>query len=197
MSQVDSQKGLKEVFKNDDGNIERNPNNTYVECSDDRIAEISAQKVKLCPFLATSEGSGSISFKYPFPVLENLIMWCDHYTAKGKPKSALSRPCVYRDFSYVATNNWDKEYFFKNLWAMSNRKYYLMTMNAAEEFGMDGLLDFLCIGFGCIMRSGTASSVIQEVMNIPKSEEITDEELKAVTVDYPWLAELTAPTNRR
>ncbi|KAG5511408.1 hypothetical protein JKF63_07371 [Porcisia hertigi] len=169
---------------------------TIVHCDDNKYMEVSKDYIQQCPFI--NEADGEIpEFGYPATVLEHLIRWAVHYGVDGNAASQMIRPCIYRDFSYVVTDEWDNDFFHQRLCSSLNQKHYLQTMTAAEQFGMQGLLDFMCIGLGCKLRSRDEANIIHEVMGISKEVEITSEDLAEVSTDYPWFDDAVKATTKK
>ncbi|KPI83086.1 hypothetical protein ABL78_7886 [Leptomonas seymouri] len=165
-----------------------------VHCEDSKYIEVPRSQLKACPFIKEVEGDEIPEFEYPATVLEHLIRWSTHYGVEGKAASELTRPCIYRDFSYVVTEKWDNDYFNLRLCSPLHQKHYLLTMTAAEKFGMQGLLDFMCIGLGCKLRSKDKSTVIHDVMGLDKDAEVTDADLADVSKVYSWFDDSVRPT---
>ncbi|KAK7196401.1 hypothetical protein NESM_000577100 [Novymonas esmeraldas] len=168
-----------------------------VHCNDGKYTEVSKSYVKHCPFIGEAEGEDIPEFGYPAAVLENLIRWAVHYGVDGQAASPLIRPCIYRDFVYVATDKWDIDFFHQRLCSPLHQKHFLHTMTAAEEFGMKGLLDFMCIGISCKLRSKDDSSIAHDVMGIDKETPVTSEDLAEVTKDYPWFDDAVKATVKK
>ncbi|CCW61349.1 unnamed protein product [Phytomonas sp. EM1] len=166
-----------------------------VQCSDEKYVEVLIEQAKQCPFITPSTNeSGIFSFKYPAPVLENLVRWTAKYGLDGFANSKIARPCIYREFSCVLTDDWDFDFFNRRLWTSKNYKYFLITMNAAEEYNIKGLLDLMEAALSCKIRSEDESTIVNEVMGIEKDVEITDELLNNVSDTYPWFQDLITPS---
>ncbi|GET85776.1 hypothetical protein, conserved [Leishmania tarentolae] len=169
---------------------------TIVHCDDGKYIEVSKSYTKQCPFIEDVNGEIP-EFGYPAAVLEHLIRWAVHYGVYGHAASELARPCIYRDFSYVVTDKWDNDFFNQRLCSPLNQKHYLLTMTAAERFGMQGLLEFMCIGLGCKLRSKDDSGIIHDVMGLDKEMEVTSEDLAEVSNDYPWFDDAVKATVKK
>jgi hypothetical protein len=168
-----------------------------VQCEDGKYLEVPKSQLKVCPFIKEAGGDEIPEFEYPATVLENLIRWAVHYGVDGHAASELTRPCIYRDFSYVVTEKWDNDFFNQRLCSPLHQKHYLLTMTAAEKFGMQGLLDFMCIGLGCKLRGKDDASIIHDVMGLDKDVEITDEELAGVSKEYSWFDDSIRPSTKK
>lgn len=168
-----------------------------VHCNDGKFLEVSKSYTKQCPFIGAAEGDDIPEFAYPAAVLEHLIRWAVHYGVGGQATSPMTRPCIYRDFSYVVTDKWDNEFFNQRLCSPLNQKHYLLTMTAAEEFGIQGLLDFMCIGLGCKLRGKDDNAIMYDVMGLDKEVETTDEDLTEVSKDYPWFDDAVKATTKK
>lgn len=186
---------MRVVFMNSNGEFHVNPNiHVVVCCSDHKCVEVPKNLVPACTFLVRDEGKpGMYRFDFPAVVLENLVHWTAQYGINGQATSALVKPCIYRDFDYVTTNSWDRTFYKHNLSSSMNEKYYLPTMNAAEKYGIQGLLDFMVVALGCRLRSGEDDSALLELLGLDANAHITQEDLDAVDTDYPWIAEATKP----
>ncbi|KAG5487604.1 hypothetical protein GH5_07957 [Leishmania sp. Ghana 2012 LV757] len=167
-----------------------------VHCDDGKYIEVSKNYTKQCPFIQEDQGDIP-EFGYPAAVLEHLIRWAVHYGVEGHAASELARPCIYRDFSYVVTEKWDNDFFNQRLCSPLNQKHYLLTMTAAEQFGMQGLLDFMCIGLGCKLRSKDDNGIIHDVMGLDKETEVTTDDLAEVSKDYPWFDDAVKATTKK
>lgn len=163
-------------------------NMAAVRCSDGMFLSMEKSACSKCPFIVSSDDT--LTCEYSAQTLDNLVKWTMQYGATGVAKSQFTRPCLFRDFSYVATDPWDKE-FFEFLVSPERLKYYVPTINAAEKYKMDGLLDLLCVGLGCKLRG--QDDTAKEILGVDKSTEFSEEELAKVFADYSWFEEAVKP----
>lgn len=201
-----SQKAMTEESSLDTRVVLKGPNGEFkvnrdlyiiVQCEDGKYLEVPKSQLKACPFIKEAEGEEIPEFEYPATVLEHLVRWAVHYGVDGKATSELTRPCIYRDFSYVVTDKWDNDFFNQRLCSPLHQKHFLLTMTAAEKFGMHGLLDFMCVGLGCKLRGKDDASIIHDVMGLDKDVEITDADLAEVSKEYPWFDNSIRPTVKK
>lgn len=190
--------GTRVVLKGPNGNFSVNHDvHIIVHCEDGKYLEVPKTQLKACPFIKDAEGDNLPEFDYPATVLENLIRWAVQYGVDGKAASELTRPCVYRDFSYVAKDKWDSEFYNQRLCSPLNHKHYLLTMTAAEQYGMQGLLDFMSIALGCKLRGKDNASIIHDVMGLDRDVEVTDADLADVSKEYAWFDDSVRPVAKK
>lgn len=169
--------------------------NIVVLCSDSKHVVVPKEWVEKCPFLTMPSSEEEIpEFEFPAQVLDSLVRWVAQYGIAGVAASPMARPCLYREFSFVLTDNWDKDYY-KRLCNSLQQKHYLTTMTGAEKFGMEGLLDFMCIGLGCRLRNAEESVITHDIMGVDKDTTVTDEDLTKVSEDYAWFDEAIKPVD--
>lgn len=163
-----------------------------VQCADGKFVEVPKEQDALCPFIKDGESIDMKQCEFSATVLENLVRWTWKYGVTGSANSAMVKPCIYRDFSYVVTDSWDADFFRHHLCSAMALKHFLPTMNAAEQYGMTGLLEFMAIGLGCKLRNDDDSATVQEILGVTK-DDVTPEDLEQVPQDYSWFAEATTP----
>lgn len=166
-----------------------------VQCTDKHLG-IPKDAAAKCPFITAPSSDDAVTeFEFAATVLENLVGWTLQYGVKGVAASPIVRPCLYRDYTYVLTDEWDNEFYHSHLCKALNQKHYLATMTAAEKFGLTGLLDFMAVGLGCKLRNEDDNTIIHEIMGIDKETEVTEEDIAKVDKDYPWFADITKPVD--
>ncbi|CCW69059.1 unnamed protein product [Phytomonas sp. Hart1] len=192
-----------EKFPSDTRIVLKGPNGDFkvdktkfmiVQCSDGKYVEVLIDHANKCPFITPTNEDAIFSFKYPAPVLELIVRWTSKYGLEGTASSKMIRPCIYRDFYSVLTDDWDYDFFNRRLWTSMNLKYFIITMNAAEEFNIRGLLDLLEVALSCKIRGEDESTIIKGVMRIEEDVEITDELLNKVYNTYPWFEAQITPS---
>lgn len=158
-----------------------------VHCDGAKYLSFPTAEASRFPFLRGSDRT----FKYSAVVLENLIAWTAHYSVEGCAKSHFPRPCLFRDFSYAASDEWDRK-FFEDLVSPAKVTDYLATMKAAEDYQIDGLVEFMCVGLGCKLRGQEEDA--KEILGVSKTAELSDLQamLKSDAV-YSWFDEAVEP----
>lgn len=159
-----------------------------VHCSDDQIFLLEESLCSQLPFLK-KEGD-KVTFDFPSVVLSNLIQWISHYSIDGVAKSKMVVPCLFRSFSYVTADEWDR-IFFEQLTSGERSQYFIPTINAAEKYNLSGLQEFLCMGLGCKLRG--QDDDVKDILGLEHSMDFTEEELMKVSEDYKWFDEAVEP----
>ncbi|EPY30728.1 hypothetical protein STCU_01457 [Strigomonas culicis] len=184
---------MRKVLKGPNGEFKVDTNtHIIVHCSDGNYMEIPKEQAANCPFIHPPSGQGHHEIEYPAAVLESLVRWVSHYGVDGKCASTLPVPCTYRDMKFILKDDWDDDFYNRKLFSNLTKKVFLVTMNAAEKYKIEGLLDLMATALGCILRSEDRDS-LNEIMGIAKGESISEEEINAVEEKHPWVNEATKP----
>lgn len=185
---------IRRISADDVADVDRRTH-ILVHCSDDKYVELPKEESKFFPFIPQPENDEHIpEFEYPSATLEHLACWSFKYGMNGWPASELVRPCIYRDFSYVVTDEWDNHFFRQGLWAASDQRFYVTTMVAAEKFQMTGILDFMTVCFGCTLRREEDATITHDIMGVDRDTKISDDDLNEAANEYPWFKDLIKPT---
>lgn len=159
-----------------------------VRCADDKFVTFAKSELKKFPFI--EEAGDALSFDFSSEVLDNLIKWSFNYSFDGEAASKFTRPCIFVDFAYLASNEWDKKYF-ELITSEKRLMHFVSTLNAAEKYKMNGLVDFLCIVFSCKLRAHIDDG--KAMLGIPKGIEFSEEDLQKVSDDYSWFDAAVKP----
>ena len=157
-----------------------------VKCSDktacvprDSLAKTSVKAL---------DGEEAAEFAFPGDVLASVVHWCEKYEKDGKSDSTFPKPTTHTDFTILLSNDWEKNYYTRVLLQHDSSEVMFGTINAAEKFGMEGLLDFCVVALGCTIRGKSDQDIMT---TLHQTTAFTAEELAAAGNKYSWLNEMT------
>ena len=162
--------------------------NAIVKCTD-KYASVPRDSLKNTPVDA-KEGEEIAEFPFPGEVFASIVHWCEKYGKDGKCESTFPQPVTHTDFTILLANDWEKNYYSRVLLQHDSSEVLFGTINAAEKFAMDGLLEFCIVGLSCTIR-GKSDQDIMSTMH--QSKDFTTEELASVDSKYTWFNEITKP----
>lgn len=184
------------ALKGPDGELKYDAEaSVVVSCNDGKFVLVPKDAAAQCPFIPAAPAADGEhrSIPYATPTLQALVSWAVHYGATGVAASPLVKPCIYRDFSYVATDDWDAKFAAWAFGDENTRKQLLMTLKAAEQYKMEGLLDFFCVALGCKLRGEKQDVIIHDIMGVDKETTVTAEDIANVGKEYDWFSDATKP----
>jgi len=176
------------VNKNEAGGFDNVNADTelVVQCSDGKYGAIDRSVAAKAPFLGAT-ATGSVDFPFSFDVLASLVFWCEKYGAQGvsESKPNFTNPVLHTDtgFNSILASDWEKYYYNSILNRHDSSDVFLGSINAAEKFGLAGLLDFLIVAFSCTIRGASDSDILSA---LHQSTPITDDEIANIKTVYPW-----------
>lgn len=161
-----------------------------VKCSDNNRVIVPKTIATELPFAKAA--SGETDFPFPVYTLQALAQWVQKYGAKGTAASHLPQgPNTFIDFTVIATEEWDKQFYLKYLKKEDDGERFIHLINAAEKYGLEGLLNFAIVAFGVELRGESDATALKMFHQTGKP---TAEETAAAAKAYPWFEALTRPT---
>lgn len=160
-----------------------------IKTSDGNHAIVPKTIAAKLPFNASAEVN---EFPFPLVTLQALYQWVEKYGAKGTAASPLPAGAnTFIDFTVIATDEWDKQFYAKYLKKEDDGERFIHLINAAEKYGLEGLLTFTVVAFGVELRGESDETALKMFHQEAKP---TAEETAAAAKAYPWYQSLTRPT---
>jgi len=119
--------------------------------------------------------------------------WVEHVgSASGKSETPMPEgEIVYTDMTSFLHTEWEKDFDTRILTAESDTM--LRVINFAEQNGMIGLLDYCVAALSCALR-GKSNHEMMVAMCVD-GEEMSAEEIAQGKEAYPWIADITKPSD--
>jgi hypothetical protein len=161
-----------------------------VQCADGKFATVPRAAAATTPLdLSSNAQDAPVPFPFSFGVLGSIVHWCEKYGKNGSCESKFALPVLHTDFNVLLSSEWEKNFFNVVINRHDGSDVFFGSMNAAEKFGMNGLLDFLVVALGCSIRGKSDT----EILTVLQQKPIPDEEIGKIGESYKWFAEATAP----
>ena len=182
----------RQVNKNEDGTYDQAINfetTVVVQTSDGKYSSLPRTVAALTPLDLTGPQEEAVVFPFSSGVLASIVHWCEKYGKTGVAESKFTLPVLHTDFTTLLVSDWEKNYYSVVVNRHDSSDVFLGTVNAAEKYGLIGLLDFLVVALGCAIRGKSDA----EILAVLQQKSIPDEELAKVQETYKWFGAATTP----
>jgi hypothetical protein len=172
--------------------------NCLVSTIDSKLIEMPRALAVKVPVVSVLLADQAADDHTPIPVGTSasaavaIAHWVEHVgSASGKSETPMPEEILYVDMSSFLTTDWEKDFDTRLLTAESDT--LLRVINFAEQNGMIGLIDYCVAALSCALR-GKSNHEMMVAMCVD-GEEMASEEIQAGKEAYPWIAEITKPSD--